>query len=836
MVRAPYWLAVVGLALAAPRVASADDRDRKLSDYESEVSKMSANLPPIGSNATSTNPARRLVEAEVAFSLGDYDSATTMLFDLVDRPGPEQEPARYYLAESLYQRHELGAARRSYQAIIDSRNFASRYYQPSLLRIIEISIAQNDLQDIDVQLSALGGLGAGQTPEATYVRGKLAYAQGKFDEAIGLFGQVPAGSPQELQAKYYAAVTNVAKKDVAAATDQFTALTTAKPKSSADRRVIELSQLALGRLYYERDQLVKSLDAYLLVDRQSDLFPDALYEVAWVYVKTKQYDKALGALELLALARPTSTTVPTVRILEGNLRIRKAQMLRQAIIDGTVRVDQDPATTPETEYFKASNVFIDTHAAYNPAFLRLGEIIDGNEDVSQYLAQLAGKTPELFTVTAPMPEAAAQYLVEEPDVQRAVRVEADLDEVRTTLDESQQTLVRLQALVASGDRTAVYPQLQARRTRIGQVLDDLNVIRGQLADKEVAALGGAGSLGGLTASRRALQQQYAATGGVEGSFSTLKRTMDDQYNQLDAGIGEVRGGLDTSQAMATAIRTYAKSTSQSTSTALSAEQTTAVNDLLATTSSEAAAITAELGDMEREVQLGRDLALVGDPQLAQTREVRRQLLAALAAEQQGLGGAGASGKVADQAARASRLADQLVTLEGVLDAAADRGLAESKIEIDQLNSLIAGYRVELAEHEAGTRELSTTSLAASFKTVRDKLGDIVVRTDVGEIDVAWAQKEDSDDDLKRLNLSRQREMKQLHDEFKDILEGGVPAPGQPVAPAPGTETPTPTSTPATPTGSPDQGTGSRVAPTVPGKLPGTAPTPTVKPGTQTGTK
>src|SRR5262249_60870593 len=101
------------------------------------------------------------------------------------------------------------------------------------------------------------------------------------------------------------------------------------------------------------------IDSYLLVDRRSDLFPDALYEVAWVYVKSKQYDKALRALELLEQSEPNTMKTPTVRILEGNLRIRKAQLIRQAQIAGTINPNE--TSDPTAEYDKAARLFAETH-------------------------------------------------------------------------------------------------------------------------------------------------------------------------------------------------------------------------------------------------------------------------------------------------------------------------------------------------------------------------------------------------------------------------------------------------------------------------------------------
>ena len=114
-------------------------------------------------------------------------------------------------------------------------------------------------------------------------------------------------------------------------------------------------------------------------------------------------------------------------------------------------------------------------------------------------------------------------------------------------------------------------------------------------------------------------------------------------------------------------------------------------------------------------------------------------------------------------------------------------------------------------------------VGASFKDVKAKLGDIIIRTDVGGVDVAWSRKEDVDDDLKRLNLARARELKQLHDEFKDILDETAPAPSAPT-PAPSVLPPASSEG----SSSPDKGGGSsRVSP---GSGVAQSPTqPTVKP-------
>ena len=330
-------LGALGVA-AAPRVARADDIDTKLDVYENEARQLANNLPRPNQTSGAAGK-RRLVDAEVAYSLGDYAGASLALFELATKPGPDRETATFYLAESLYQKGDRGAARAYYEQVVTAGNVSSKYYQPSLERLIEIAIAQKDTAGAAPAVAALDRVSPGlRQPSVPYVRGKLAYSQDKYDEAIAFFQEVPKGSEAELPATYYMATAYVAKKDIQRATEIFADLTGRKPKTNNDRRIVELSQLALGRLFYERDQQSKAIDSYLLVDRRSDLFPDALYEVAWVYVKAKQYDKALRALELLSLSDPQSTKTPTVRILEGNLRIQGA--------DGPRRADPGQARQP----------------------------------------------------------------------------------------------------------------------------------------------------------------------------------------------------------------------------------------------------------------------------------------------------------------------------------------------------------------------------------------------------------------------------------------------------------------------------------------------------------
>jgi outer membrane protein assembly factor BamD (BamD/ComL family) len=822
------WLAILLLSLPA---AARADVEGKLNLYETEARQIAQTLPR-PNELTNTQQKRRLVDAQVAFSLGDYDTAALMLFDLASKPGAEQEASLYYLGESLFQKGDKGAAHTYFAQAIALNNYAGKLYQPALIRLVEIAIDQRDTAEAQTSIAALDRVAPGmRLPQIPYVKGKFAFSEGKLDEALQLFVDVPKGSTFELQALYDSGTAQVAKKDLAKATEIYTDLTTRKPKTANDRRVIELSQLALGRLYYERDQPSKAIDSYLLVDRHSDLFPDALYEVAWVYVKAKQFDKALRALELLAMSDPTSEKTPTVRILEGNLRIRKAQIVRSAQIAGTVDAG---AEDPSVEYDKAAAVFRETHDGYYPSYQALTRMLDNaSADPADYLAQLAGRAANVFQAAPPIPEAAAQYLREEPDVQRAVANQTDLATIQAHLNEAEQTIARLEGVLSANDKTVVYPALSARRSRIGQIQSDLIAIRNDLADQQLALISPSGELFQLTSARKQLAGQFSAMASPEDTYLALVADAREKFDGIETSAADVSTAIDSTQAVAVALRKYVTDAPGEGQTPLTPEQTKQITGELVATAGEAFAIQNELAEIQREITLGRDLAGVGDESLARAHTARRSLKAAQDSEHRLLAGfaaasrdTGKSRKLVALGDRAARIAEQLDQTERQIDGIVDTAMVAAKVTISEERKNVDAYKAELAEYEIESRAVGGTVLGASFKNVKAKFYDVIVRTDVGAIDVLWSQKEDSDDDLKRLNLSRQRELKQLKDEFKDILEQAVP--NTPATPKASEPAPTPTA----PSGSPDKGAGGeRVKPADP--VPKAPVAPTVRPDNET---
>ncbi len=58
----------------------------------------------------------------------------------------------------------------------------------------------------------------------------------------------------------------------------------------------------------------------------------------------------------------------------------------------------------------------------------------------------------------------------------------------------------------------------------------------------------------------------------------------------------------------------------------------------------------------------------------------------------------------------------------------------------------------------------------NFDRIRQRFSDLVLRADVGKIDVAWARREDARLRIDALTRERAREIQALDDEFRDVMD------------------------------------------------------------------
>ena len=283
-----------------------------------------------------------------------------------------------------------------------------------------------------------------------------------------------------------------------------------------------------------------------------------------------------------------------------------------------------------------------------------------------------------------------------------------------------------------------------------------------------AAIAG-GATAAATAQRRRSRRSTRRSAIPSAPTATARPGARRRTTQIAESAREVRSAIMETQAIAVALRTYAhrrRPDGRRRKNELQTEIETATN--------EARAIEDELAEIDRELVLGKDL--VG--------RRRCRLARARASSARSSRGAGRRA-TALREPRSSALADQAARIVAQLEQidATDRSARRPGHRGDQGHA-----RRRSASTSSSTQACSPSTRprrarsarrcsASSFKDVKAKFDDVVVRTDVGIVDVAWSQKEDSDDDFKRLNLAKQPRSQAAADEFRFVLDENTPTPG-----------------------------------------------------------
>ena len=275
--------------------------------------------------------SERLARAEVAYLLKDYHGAALALYSLTDRASFGTQPgfkkALYYLAESLFQVENYGLARNYFEDVL--KTIPERRSE-SLRRLVQIADA---LQDDDLFAFATKEIktASAYTPEVAYAVMRFAARTGQVEQIDGLIQGIPQEHPLYVRALYMAAVANVRVGNYRPALKFFERAE--KAASETDRQMIELIALNKARVLLELGVVGEAVDTYQIIDRTSERFDEALFEVTWAYVEAakqaptpvaqrENYEKALNAIEILLLAVNDQEVASQASLLMGNIYLQ----------------------------------------------------------------------------------------------------------------------------------------------------------------------------------------------------------------------------------------------------------------------------------------------------------------------------------------------------------------------------------------------------------------------------------------------------------------------------------------------------------------------------------
>lgn len=788
-VPSPLLVAAFFALAGAPGLAHAIDANDALADAQRDVSAASGAVGSIQqavqkSRQSERTPQQKIADALMLMGAKDWDSAAQVLNQIVEKHA--DHPTAYpdglsMLGETYYQSGQLWSARRAFKKIVDQGNDPrfSSYQAKAVARLVDVAVRKKDDKLLDEVLPLLDRVPAEASGLVPYARGRALFQKKDYPGARTALGGVDDQSPFVHQARYMAGLVAIKEAGpppvaadpsdppppappsrYAAAVDAFTKATQLPAKTPAQKHVVELSWLAIARLFYESEQWNQALSAYNRIDRSSPEFGTMLYELAWVYVRLGDVDRARRALEVLQIADPNNQDIADASLLRGDLLLRAGQF------DGALQIYEG------------------TRATYDPMREKVDAFLGSTSDPAVYFDKLRKDQLESLEGGVDLPPQALQWAREAENGPAAFAIIDDLDECRELIKASNQHIETLEAVLTSPNRVRAFPELKAGQERALALVNSIALARLKLGqgmdDVEDDDLGG--EIGEWRRKRRALEARLARVPTSEADFATRDRDAERQWNKVSQSVQRLELQTQTLQATVNGLRRMIQEGPQMgvvrDPASISSFQTE-----LQTNEQLLATYRREMDDLRSQIRRGRLQAGFGDQRYVEDEEVRKAHREALGNEvrlaSNGAGGASLqayAGRVQPLLASADAADDRISAVRAELDAETERRTSGVRADVDKERSALTGYEARLGELDTESRQVVGEVAMRNFGLVRDRLKNIVLRADVGITEHAWEVREEQITRVRMLQRERARELRVLTEELNEVLDdAGEPA-------------------------------------------------------------
>jgi TolA-binding protein len=775
----PQRLLAAGTVLIATWVATgaAPARAQDLGKVERELSSIESDARLLRQTPLShsqlrspTHVEERLTDGELFFRLQDYVRASVILSDIVDnyQTHASDPDALFLLAESLFKAGDYFGARTRYRQIIQQADQPA--YRPhvsrALGRLIEIAIHVRDFEGVDEYFTRLSRLPPSEVESATnYFRAKYLYnfairagenPRGDVDvtkvDAAGLdqarqaFEAVAQRSPYYPQARYFIAVIYMLRGQIPTAIEAFRRVAALPATTEDERRIVDLAKIGVGRLCYELDQLDQAIAAYQSVARTSAAFDDALYELAWVYIRMGDASRAEQALEVMSVAAPDSQHIPDGKLLRANLLLRNGQ------------------------YDSASVVFDEVGKQFGPVREELDRMLAQHDDAVAYFQQVVRNNTEVFDAAAFLPPSAQRWAIAEGDMDRAMNTLRDMSQARRLVHETDDIVQRLDAALSAPNLVAVFRDLRLQRERSVVLRNRLARVRKDLIALDAKATAGyrSAELEQVRARRRDLERSLAGAPVDGDALNKRSFAQSTRFANVSKSLSSLDVELMGMEARITATQTFLSSTGRNPEQ----PENAAIYNELSTQRAAVIAYRERMRQLQVQIETGRLQVGVGDPDFAREEALRQEYLQLVDQERQILRSLGARGDGRVDAAfnRSASVEDTLDQRDQQIDAIVTERATEMRKVIGEEKVKLDGYRARLSELQQESEVVVGGVALMNFRAVRQRFYDLVLRADVGVIDVAWAVREMHRTNAEQLTRERVRAIQALEDEFRDIID------------------------------------------------------------------
>ena len=680
----------------------------------------------------------RYESAKFHYEEEDYATAAIIFNDLIEfenvKERPEYQEVQYLLGDCLFRNRNFALAVPHLMKTV-AEDAPGERRQLAILKLVDCFVNLRQFENAQKYYEMLKGGGAGKDfSEIQFDYARALYNLGQWDRAFKVFSNVPDDGTYRWQAEYHLGTIKVqqARALIAQRKEEeavsllmeamlmFDSLLARTPVSKEQRLIRELAILGGARIRVQLDLLDDAMSMYRRIDSRSPFFDQALYEIAWVLLKQEKMQEAENVIEVLLVTVPGSVFVPEAHLLKANILMRReeyseAELQFKSIIDrylGTVET-------------------LDLMVAQSKG--------QSSEKILQIQASKKGE----LSVTA------MNWLKHRTSVDRAVRLQALIEEGYKDTQHSQRVMDALAVHLNQKNKANIFSNQREGREKGKDVEHRLTGLDRDLLDLTALVAGARDEkrLQKARENRKELEAKYAAVPKTEKERSkrrmnnllrldNLRRSADslekEIVNNMDPVIEDVRRRYlfwknhpDASQEKLAAIEKE-------------------LNDLRTQRNEAFKATRSSLEEVSKQ----REITKIGDQAESEDDKIRKDLEKAIEEEKRlfaALPAGGATGEMIDRLKEQRKRLDQakddnkkyLADLEALVaeQAAylADRVGREAKI--------LQEYYGDVVKYRELARELAAEVAFDNLLHVRNMFHEIVLRADVGNVDIAWEKRD-----------------------------------------------------------------------------------------------
>jgi tetratricopeptide (TPR) repeat protein len=775
-----------GAEMVASSAVDLDQVGRDVVTAEAEIARLEAQYQSTPQLFSLQDQEDRAVWGSIYHLNRDFERASLALYGALQATPPanasasafERDEALYLLADSLFQLGNVWASKKYFEELLDSKG--SLYSSDAVRRLMEIAARENRFDEVDRYFEHYKKVAGDDIPgDVRYLRGRSLFFARRDDDALRQLSQVKQGDGYDLRARYLKAAIATRRNNLEDALNIFSEIVTLKPISREDAAVRELAAIGRGRILYELERLDESVAAYQAIDYDSPYLTTMLYEVTLVYVRRGQlalrgsrddgltdlqrrdrareeYQQALRQLDDLRSLEPDSENSSEIELLAANLRLQRL------------------------EFEQAEEIFRNLLARYRTVDGELQNIMADAAVADKVLSDLlALEKDSRASLQSPLPLLAARRAGKLRDVAQAVKVFKRLQEIETDVAISLGMLDRLEESISPSNpsRAELFKPLKTAVERSLSLSNSLLGLRRTVAASQRATAPSAAlatpRFVELSQKRDELEEQVAALPTTVEQYEVRRARFRERADGIDRLIHELELTNNHLRAAAGSIEWLAMQDSDTNRAISLRNRAHDVGD-------EISSYERAIQKLKERLSAVRTAAATSGGRGSAEERLRTELEAAYQEEWTLLRSAGLERADPD----GERLDSLFSRIDAVkrrnedfrerLDHGVDKQLENLRVSLAEERRALKSFEAKLSGLNTRASAMRGEATAEAIEKVRDDIGRVVLRGDVGLADAAFSRKQAETETISALQRARAAELTDLTQAYADLTKDEQP--------------------------------------------------------------